>query len=173
MKKRLNRLYNAFFGRIPSRRVRRFLLRRILGEYGTNSFVGLRTQLMNAEGIRLRDRAVVNNDCHLDGRGGILLIGEDADIGPYTHIWTLQHDPDCPDHGTKGGDVTIGDHVWIASRVTILPGVTVGRGAVVACGSVVTKDVPENAIVAGVPAKVIGQRKNPLTYQLNHNPRFR
>ena len=114
-----------------------------------------------------------NPDCHLDGRGGELNIGEDVDIGPWTHIWTLQHDPNDPNHGTKEGAVTIGDHVWIASRATILPGVTIGRGAVVACGSVVTKNVPELAIVAGIPAKVIGERKNPLKYELNYYPRFR
>lgn len=123
--------------------------------------------------IQVSDRAVINPDCHLDGRGGLLKIGEDVDIGPWTHIWTLQHDQNDPNHGTKGGPVTIEDHVWIASRVTILPGVTVGRGAVVACGAVVTKDVPEKAIVAGVPAKVIGIRDNSLHYKLNYYPRFR
>jgi maltose O-acetyltransferase len=96
-----------------------------------------------------------------------------VDIGTHTHIWTLEHDPSDPLHGTKAGPVTIEDHVWISSRVTVLPGVTIGRGAVVAAGAVVTKDVPERAIVAGVPAKVIGQRDNPLTYRLSFNPRFR
>ena len=60
------------------------------------------------------------------------------------HIHTFGHWSTIQIHqvtGTKGGDVTIGDHVWIASRVTILPGVTIGRGAVVAAGAVVTKDV--------------------------------
>lgn len=109
----------------------------------------------------------------IDARGGKVTIGEDVDIGAETHIWTLEHDPHDADHSTKGGPVMIEDHVWIATRVTILPGVTIGRGAVVACGSVVTKDVPAMAIVAGIPAKTIGQRDNPLTYQLNYSPRFR
>ena len=50
----------------------------------------------------------------------------------------------------------IEDYVWLASRVTVLPGVHNGRGAVVASGAVVTKDVPPLAIVAGIPAKIIG-----------------
>lgn len=51
--------------------------------------------------------------------------------------------------------IIIGDHVWIGTRATILKGVKIGNGAIVAAGSVVTKDVPANSIVAGVPAKVI------------------
>lgn len=51
--------------------------------------------------------------------------------------------------------VNIGEHVWIGTRAVILKGVTVGSGAVIAAGAVVTKDVPENTIVAGIPAKVI------------------
>ena len=56
----------------------------------------------------------------------------------------------------------IGDDVWIGSRVIILPGVTIGKGAIVGAGVVVTKDVPEYAIVGGNPAKVIKfRRKQP------------
>ena len=58
------------------------------------------------------------------------------------------------------GDILIEDDVWIAFRATILSGVKIGQGAVVAAGSVVTKDVPKYAIVAGIPAKVIGYRFN-------------
>ncbi|MBT3207376.1 MAG: transferase [Bacteroidetes bacterium] len=64
---------------------------------------------------------------------------------------------DIKDH-TKGGaksGIIIEDDVWIGARVTILKGVKVGKGSVVAVGSVVTKDVPENSIVGGVPAKVV------------------
>lgn len=57
-------------------------------------------------------------------------------------------------------------------RVTILPGVTIGRGAVVASNSVVTKDVPSMSIVAGIPAKIISERKSKLKYTLLHRPWF-
>lgn len=68
---------------------------------------------------------------------------------------------DCDDHDIqydgyeKTAPVVIGDHVWIGQRATILKGVTIGDNAVVAAGAVVTKDVPANTIVGGVPAKVI------------------
>lgn len=166
-------VFNTVIGRVPSRRLRHFWLNLIIGAVNKSNFIGIRTTLMSPWNVELSERAVVNPECHLDGRGGKLLIGEDVDIGPWTHIWTLQHDQNDSNHGTKGGGVTIEDHVWIASRVTILPGVTIGRGAVVACGSLVTKDVPAESIVAGVPAKVIGQRENPLEYQIKYYPKWR
>ena len=68
----------------------------------------------------------------------------------------------------------IEDYVWLASRVTVLPGVHIGRGAVVASGAVVTKDVPPLAIVAGIPAKIIGYRKEEaLQYHLGDRAWFR
>ncbi|MDO4565403.1 MAG: DapH/DapD/GlmU-related protein, partial [Clostridia bacterium] len=51
--------------------------------------------------------------------------------------------------------VTIGNDVWIGGNCTILPGVTIGNNVIVAAGAVVTKDVPDNCVVAGVPAKII------------------
>jgi maltose O-acetyltransferase len=145
----------------------------MVAQFGEGAFFCMNVSLKDPHQISIGPRSFVNPNCILDARGGVLFVGDDVDIGTCSHIWTLEHDPNDAEHGTKGGPVTIEDHVWIASRVTILPGVTIGRGAVIASGSVVTKDVPELAIVAGVPAKVIGQRDNPLTYQLNCGPRFR
>jgi len=56
------------------------------------------------------------------------------------------------------GPVVIGDDVWIGAGATILDGVRVGRGAIVGAGAVVTRDVPDFAVVTGVPAKVVSQR---------------
>lgn len=60
-------------------------------------------------------------------------------------------------------EVKIGNHVWIGNRAIIMKGVTIGDGAIIAAGAIVTKDVPENTIVAGVPAKVI---KEDITWKL-------
>lgn len=64
------------------------------------------------------------------------------------------HCVDLPDH-VKTKPVIIGDYVWLGNRSMVLKGVTIGNGAIVAAGAVVAKDVPENTMVAGVPAKII------------------
>ena len=85
-------------------------------------------------------------------------IGDYCMIGPNTLITTVNH-PLSPAkrraHGAIAKPVTIGDDVWIGGNCTILPGVTIGNNVVVAAGAVVTKDVPDNVVVGGVPAKVI------------------
>lgn len=85
-------------------------------------------------------------------------IGDHVMIGPGTSIITVNH-PLSPAgrrrHLAQAKPVHIGDDVWIGANCTILPGVTLGNNVVVAAGAVVTKDVPSNSIVAGVPAHVI------------------
>ena len=57
----------------------------------------------------------------------------------------------------NGREIHIGKNVWIGGRAIVLPGVTVGDDAIIAAGAVVTKDVPQGATVAGVPAKMVGK----------------
>jgi maltose O-acetyltransferase len=90
-------------------------------------------------------------------------IGDYVMIGPGSMISTVNH-PLSPAGRRKhlgiAKPVHIGDDVWMGGNVTILPGVTIGNNVVVAAGAVVTKDVPDNVVVAGVPAKVIKQLDN-------------
>jgi maltose O-acetyltransferase len=115
---------------------------------------------------------VINFGCLLDGRKFKIKIGSDVSIGPEASILTLGHDPQSPDFGDRGGNVVIGDRVWIGYRAIILPGVTIGDGAVVGAGAIVTKDVEPFCIVAGNPARKVGERNKDLPYQLNYNPIF-
>lgn len=105
--------------------------------------------------IFLGSNVFINVGCHFQDWGGIY-IGDDVLIGSYVVLATVNHSP-VPEHR---GDILpsaihIGNKVWIGSHATILPGVTVGDGAIIAAGAVVAKDVPENTVVGGVPAKVI------------------
>ena len=85
-------------------------------------------------------------------------IGDNVMIGPNTLITTVNH-PLTPmgrrRHLGIAKPVRIGNDVWIGGNVTILPGVTIGNNVVVAAGAVVTKDIPDNSLVGGVPAKLI------------------
>ena len=90
-------------------------------------------------------------------------IGDYVMIGPNTLITTVNH-PISPkgrrNHLGQAKPVTIGNDVWIGGNVTVLPGVTIGNNVVVAAGAVVTKDIPDNCIAGGVPAKVIREIEN-------------
>ena len=97
----------------------------------------------------------INIGCSFQDTGGIT-IGDGTLIGHNSTLTTLNHgvDPDRRADMTPAS-VVIGRKVWLGAGVTVVPGITIGDGAIVGAGAVVTKDVPANAIVAGVPAKLI------------------
>lgn len=87
--------------------------------------------------------------------GGIT-IGDGTLIGHGSTVTTLNHGVDPERRADMApAPVVIGRKVWFGANVTVVPGVTIGDGAIVGAGAVVTKDVPANAVVAGVPARVI------------------
>ena len=97
----------------------------------------------------------INSGCKLQDQGRIY-IDDDVLIGHNVVIATLNHGMNPENRGDlHPKPVHIGKAVWIGSNSTILPGVTIGDGAIVAAGAVVSKDVPENTVVGGVPAKII------------------
>lgn len=93
------------------------------------------------------------------GLDGPITLGKNVTIGPETILHTASHylgkSERRMDFRTLIKPIVVEEGAWIAMRVTVLPGVTVGRGAVVAAGAVVTRDVPPNTLVGGVPARVI------------------
>lgn len=97
----------------------------------------------------------INSGCRFQDQGGIV-IGDGSLIGHNTVLATLNHDLSPKRRSSlHPAPIRIGRNVWIGSSSTILPGVTVGDGAVIGAGAVVTRDVPENTVVGGVPASVI------------------
>jgi acetyltransferase-like isoleucine patch superfamily enzyme len=161
----LNYVTNHVVSHVPSFGFRRFWYRRILGiGLGDHAGVHLGCFLwaygpnqIRRDGVRIGAYSRINRDCCLDLRGG-LDIGENVSVSPEVMILTAAHAVADPEFRVENKRVVIEDHVWIGTRATILPGVTLGRGCVVAAAAVVTRDVPELAIVAGVPARPVGVR---------------
>ena len=97
----------------------------------------------------------INMGCRFQDTGGIT-IGDGTLVGHGSTLTTLNHAVD-PDRRADmmPAPIAIGRKVWLGASVTVVPGVTIGDGAIVGAGAVVTRDVPANAIVAGVPARLI------------------
>ncbi|TSJ41094.1 acyltransferase [Mucilaginibacter corticis] len=113
-------------------------------------------------GITIGDRTGIGARAFLAGQGGIT-IGNDVITGPNIQVFSENHNfsdlsQTIKAQGVSKQPTVIGNNCWLGGGVTILAGVTIGDGCVIAAGSVVTKSVPANSIVAGVPAKVIKSR---------------
>ena len=105
--------------------------------------------------ISLGERVFVNHACSFLDLGGIT-IEDDVMIGPQVKITSENHPVEVATRKTMvPAQVLIRRNAWIGAGATILPGVTIGENSVVAAGAVVTKDVPANTVVGGVPAKVL------------------
>jgi acetyltransferase-like isoleucine patch superfamily enzyme len=103
--------------------------------------------------LTLGEDVFINLGCRFQDTGGIT-IGDGALIGHGSTLTTLDHGMD-PDRRADmvPSPIVVGRKVWLGAGVTVVPGVTIGDGAVVGAGAVVTKDVPADTIVAGVPAR--------------------
>lgn len=148
----------ALFMFIPSHHIRRFLFRLAGAKIGKGSSIHMGCSFFSLKHLHIGQDSIIGKDIFLDGRAPIH-IGSHADIASDVMVINSEHDINSEDFHATVGPVIIEDYVFIGPRVIILPGVRIGKGAVVAAGAVVTKDVSDFAIVGGVPAQVIGERK--------------
>ena len=165
----LNRLYNyvldfelmvlRWVGHVPSHLIRKLFYVLAGAGIGKGSVIHMWANFFEPGGVKIGEDTIIGDHAFLDGRAP-LTIGNHVDIASSVMIYNSEHDLEKEDFLARVEPVEIGDYVFIGPRVIILPGVKVGKGAVVAAGAVVTKDVPDFAIVGGVPAKEIGERKN-------------
>jgi acetyltransferase-like isoleucine patch superfamily enzyme len=161
-----------YVGIIPSQHLRHWIYRRLYHlKLGKDSVIYNGCQIRDPHRITIGDFTSIGDQCTLDGRGG-LTIGNSVNFSTGVWIWTMQHAVNDPDFACECAPVVIEDYAWISCRTVLLPGVRIGKGAVVAAGAVVTKDVEPYAIVAGVPAKKIGERSRDLRYQLKSGLHF-
>lgn len=125
---------------------------------GHHSYIHTGAKFYNPKNISIGQGSIIGQNAFLDGRDK-LIIGDHVDIASEVMIYNSEHDLDSEDFKATTAPVYLEDFCFVGPRVIILPGVKIGKGAVVAAGAVVTKDVPEYAIVGGVPAHLIGERK--------------
>ncbi|HZR40278.1 MAG TPA: acyltransferase [Ktedonobacteraceae bacterium] len=168
---------NHLINHIPSYTIRHGWYSKVLGWHIGSRASILMKQHVQMAGVRTSGRkvsigkgTVINQDCYLYTTGG-LIIGENVSISSGVWLVTGTHDINDPYFTDSYKPIVIHNHVWIGIRATILGGVTIGEGAVVMAGAVVTRDVAPYAVVGGVPAKVISERRlrNP-TYMLDFRP---
>lgn len=107
--------------------------------------------------IRIGDGTYLGHDVHLHAFDP-LTIGRRCFLVDGVYVGSADHDRTNRAIAVRAGAVTIGDDVFVGQRAIILPGVTIGDGATIGAASVVTKDVPAGAVVAGVPARIVGDQ---------------
>ncbi|MDD2644289.1 MAG: sugar O-acetyltransferase [Methanobacteriaceae archaeon] len=105
--------------------------------------------------IKLGKNIFINHSCSLLDQGGIT-IDDNVIIAPKVNLITTNHKIKPEERTTLiSKPIHIKENVWIGTNATILPGVTIGKNSIIAAGAVVSKDVKDNVIVAGVPGKII------------------
>lgn len=148
----------GFIGRI-SKKLRGLSAKGFIKSCGRN--VNIEHGAVISTKLSLGDNSGVGIDCVI---GGEVIIGKDVMMGPECVIISRNHkfsDIEIPmrlQGYVEKGPCVIGNDVWIGRRVMIMPGVKIGNGVVIAAGAVVTKDIPDYAIVGGVPAKIMKMR---------------
>jgi len=114
--------------------------------------------------IALGNEVAINHGCSLDGGRAGISIGDQTRIANNVTIYAFNHgmSPDSPiyEQPVTSKGIVIGKDVWIGAQAGIVDGVCIGDHAVIGMGCIVTKDIPAYSIVAGNPAKVIGDRRN-------------
>lgn len=170
-----NRLFNYWLdfelmllrwsGHIPSHLIRNAIYSLAGVKIGKGSTVHMWANFFDPKNITIGEDTIIGDHIFMDGREKIN-IGNHVDIASQVLIYNSEHDLESDEFTARTDKVEIGDYVFVGPRAIIMPGVKIGKGAVIAGGAVVTRDVADFAIVGGVPAKVIGERKN-------KNPNYR
>lgn len=166
-------LYKLIFEHLPAtdgsfpcskliRVIRSAVARKLFDSCGKDVNIEKGADFGRGREISIGDHSGIGINCKVRGP---LSIGDNVMMGPEVIILTSIHkfdDVAVPMNHQSNSEkkpVTIGNDVWIGTRAIIMPGVTIGNGVVIGAGAVVTKDVPDYAIVGGVPAKIIKYRK--------------
>ena len=146
---------------------RRLIAKRLFARCGDGFIANEGCRFNYGHRISVGNNVTWNHCCYIDSKGRVSF-GDFSMITEYTKIFSHGHSES--NHMERSySSVSIGDYAKIYTACTILPGVTVGTGGIAATGSIVTKDIPPYTVVAGIPAKIMRERKSPKDVSnLNH-----
>ena len=166
---------NHIFAHIPFWTIRKVYYLLCGAKIGKGTKIDMNTTVMDPNKMKLGNHCHINRDCLIDARG-TLVINDNVSISHRVVITTGSHDYRSPHFDFVRTTIKIDEYVWVGINATIVGNVHVGKGAIICAGAVVTKDVPPYSVVAGVPAKVIGERPRNQDYtilkELYHYPLF-
>jgi len=144
--------------------IRRSIYKKYFAHAGEGFIIHQGVRVRNVHKVIVGDFSELGVDCFLQGGGGIVL-GKHVLLGPSTKIWSVNHTIDdlekpIKEQGYAFEEVRIDDGCWLGANVFVFPGVHLPEGCVVSAGSVVgKKKYPPYSIIAGYPARVIGNRR--------------
>lgn len=145
---------------LGQKKIRRFLASKLLCSIGEN--VNIEKGAILSNDISIGNNSGIGVNCQI---GPFTTIGENVLMGPECIIFTTGHEhssvdvPIISQGMTKPNPVVIGNDVWIGTRCMIMPGVRIGNGVIIGAGAVVTHNIPDYVIAAGVPARIVKTRK--------------
>ncbi len=158
-------ILNRFIFRwIPFWYIRRLFLLPFVKGIGYHSQIDMDCFFFEPRRFKCGKYTHINRNVIIDSRGGIE-IGDCCSISFNCKLVTGRHNIRSPYFESTRKAILISDYVYMGVGAIVLAGVKIGRGAVVAAGAVVTKDVPDYAIVGGMPAKIIGFRDRDFRYK--------
>jgi acetyltransferase-like isoleucine patch superfamily enzyme len=146
--KRIEKVLDKYFKEKAARRLSKFK------KCGQNFSVHEPVFFAGCEYIEVGDNVVINAFTHIWGHGGII-IGDNVMIASHTAITSLTHNPKSKLFSEQNvpKPIIIGNNVWIGAHVVILPGIRIGNNCIIGAGAIVTKNIPDGSVYAGVPAK--------------------
>ena len=157
----LDFLINDILPFLPSWALRRCIFKSLGAKIGESAYIMKKNHIINANLLKLGAHSHINRGCVVDARGGIE-IGNNVSISYNVSLITGGHDVNSSSFRGIFHPIHIKEYAWLGVGCTVLQGVTIGKGSVVCAGAVVTKDVSDYDIVAGIPAKRIGVRTKSL-----------
>ncbi|WP_182102547.1 sugar O-acetyltransferase [Niallia taxi] len=149
------RLYNQTLETEGEKRTK--ILKELLGSTGENIYMEPNIRFDYGGNIYVGENFYANFDCTILDVCEVRF-GDNCMLAPGVQIYSATHPLNAADRNSGreyGKPITIGNNVWIGGSVIINPGVTIGDNAVIASGAVVVKDVPDNVVVGGNPARII------------------